>query len=189
MEPTATPPAAPAEQTVDLEQIKTMVDLPATASDVELITVLVNIIASLQEKYEGLLQDAVEMEDRLTNRDLADFADVIDEATIPFWKEQMLVNRAATIEALTSLRSKVAQPEPPTAAPAPEAEHVRIPLRNRLAPIVRPTFDRVSAEPAASERVNTVAAQIRNRAHEIQKSEKVPFIVAFARAEKQFNKE
>jgi len=34
-----------------------------------------------------------------------------------------------------------------------------------------------------------VAAQTRNRAHEIQKSEKVPFIVAFARAEKQFNKE
>lgn len=183
MEPTANPPAAPAEQTVDLEQIKTMVDLPATASDVELITVLVNIIASLQEKYEGVLQDAVEMEDRLTNRDLADFADVIDETTLPFWKEQMLVNRAATVEALTSLRSKVAQPKPP------EAEQVRIPLRNRLAPIVRPTFERVSAEPAASERVNTVAAQIRNRAHEIQKSEKVPFIVAFARAEKQFNKE
>ncbi len=189
MEPTATPPAAPAEQTVDLEQIKTMVDLPATASDVELITVLVNIIASLQEKYEGVLRDAVEMEDRVTNRDLADFADVIDEATIPFWKEQMLVNRAATVEALTFLRSKVAQPEPPAAAPAPEAEQVRIPLRNRLAPIVRPTYERVSAEPAASKRVNTVAAQIRNRAHEIQKSEKIPFIVAFARAEKQFNKE
>ena len=114
MEPTATPPAAPAKQTVDLEQIKTMVDLPATASDVELITVLVNIIASLQEKYEGLLKDAVEMEDRLTNRDLADFADVIDEKALPFWKEQMLTNRAAAIEALTSLRSKVAQPEPPS---------------------------------------------------------------------------
>jgi hypothetical protein len=187
MDPTATPPAAPAEQTVDLEQIKTMVDLPATASDVELITVLVNIIASLQEKYEGLLADAVEMEDRVTNRDLADFADVIDEKSLPFWKEQMLTNRAAAVEALTSIREKAAQPEPPPAAP--EAEPVRIPLRNRLAPIVRPTFKRVSAEPAASERVNTVAAQIRNRAHEIQKLEKVPFIVAFARAEKQFNKE
>lgn len=187
MEPTATPPAAPAEQTVNLEQIKTMVDLPATASDVELITVLVNIIANLQEKYEGLLADAVEMEDRVTNRDLADFADVIDETTLPFWKEQMLTNRAAAVEALTSIREKAAQPKPPAATP--EAEPVRIPLRNRLAPIVRPTFERVSAEPAASERVNTVAAQIRNRAHEIQKSEKVPFIVAFARAEKQFNKE
>ena len=186
MEPTATPPAAPAEQTVDLEQIKTMVDLPATASDVELITVLVNIIASLQEKYERLLADAVEMEDRVTNRDLADFADVIDEKSLPFWKEQMLTNRAAAVEALTSIREKAAQPKPPAAR---EAEPVRIPLRNRLAPIVRPTFERVSAEPAASERVNTVAAQIRNRAHEIQKSEKVPFIVAFARAEKQFNKE
>ena len=44
--------AVPAQNGIDIAQIKTMVDLPETASDVELITVLVNLIANLQEKYE-----------------------------------------------------------------------------------------------------------------------------------------
>ena len=30
-----------------------MLDLPETATDLELITVLVNLVATLQEKYEG----------------------------------------------------------------------------------------------------------------------------------------
>ena len=90
--------AVPAQNGIDIAQIKTMVDLPETASDVELITVLVNLIANLQEKYEGVLQDAVSMEDSLTNRELMDFADVIDEANAPFWKEQILRNRKGALD-------------------------------------------------------------------------------------------
>ena len=180
-------PAAAPEQ-VDLAQIKQMVDLPATASDVELITVLVNLIANLQEKYEGLLADAVALEDNVTNRDLADFADVIDEKSAPFWKEQILTNRAAALETLSGLRAKAKPAEQP-AAPAPEQpkpETRSIPLRNRLAAIER-TVSAV-AEPAAKPQAVTDAIRIRNRASEISKSEKIPFIMAFARAEAEISK-
>lgn len=177
-------PAAAPEQ-VDLAQIKQMVDLPATASDVELITVLVNLIANLQEKYEGVLADAVALEDNVTNRDLADYADVIDEASVPFWKEQFLTNRAVAVEALTSLRAKMQAAKPPE-QPAPVVEEPKpevrtIPLRNRLAAIER-TVETV-ADPAAKPQAVTDAARIANRAREIAKSDKIPFIIAFARAE------
>ena len=177
-------PAAAPEQ-VDLAQIKEMVDLPATASDVELITVLVNLIANLQEKYEGLLADAVAMEDNVTNRDLADFADVIDEASVPFWKEQFLTNRAVAVEALAGLRAKLQaakpaeQPAPAIVEPKPEVR--TIPLRNRLAAIER-TVETVAA-PAEKPQAVTDALRIANRAREIAKSDKIPFIIAFARAE------
>jgi hypothetical protein len=188
--PAAAPevPAAAAPEQVDLDQIKQMVDLPATASDVELITVLVNLIANLQEKYEGLLADAVAMEDNMTNRDLADYADVIDEATKPFWKEQILQNRAVAVEALTSLRAKLQAPPPPApAAPEARPEPRTIPLRNRLAAIERTVETVAEAKPAPA--AFGEAVKIRNRAHEIAKSEKVPFIVAFARAEREITKE
>ena len=179
------PAAAPAEEQIDVAQVKSMLDLPTTATDIELITVLVNLVANLQEKYEGLLSDAVAMEDNLTNRDLADFADVIDESAVPFWKEQILVNRTAALEALNGLAKRL-QPEPQPEQPVAEPEPVRtIPLRNRLAAIDR-TIDKVAtAQPEQADR-DPVAFRIRNRAHEIAKAEGVPFIIAFARAENEF---
>ena len=180
----AQPPApAPTEQ-LDVNQVKSMLDLPETASDLELITVLVNLVANLQEKYEGLLQDAVAMEDSVLNRDLADYSDVIDEQTQPFWKEQILQNRTMALQALDTLRQRMT-PEP---APEPPPEERVIPLRNRLAAIER-TVSNV-AEPVATTPERDMAAfKIRNRAHEIAKAEGVPFIIAFARAEGEFNQE
>ena len=183
-EPMDTKVAAPAPQetTVDIAQIKSMVDLPETASDVELITVLVNLIANLQEKYEGVLQDAVAMEVSMANRDVADFADVIDETSAPFWKEQILQNRQGAIEALSSLRSRV------KSEPVPAATPRMIPLRNRLAAMER-TVSTVAA-PAEANRAHLAAASaIRNRAHEIAKTQNIPFITAFSRAEKEINKD
>lgn len=165
---------------VDLAQVKSMLDLPATATDIELITVLVNLVANLQEKYEGLLADAVEMEDKLTNRDLADFSDVIDEASAPFWKEQMLQNRTVALEALNALRNRIAPP----AEPAPETR--TIPLRNRLAAIER-TVDTLAT--GVTQQDASVAVRIRNRAHEIAKADGVPFLIAFSRAEREITKE
>ena len=174
--------AAPEETRVDIAQIKTMVDLPETATDVELITVLVNLIANLQEKYEGVLQDAVAMEDAMTNRALADFSDVIDEANIPFWKEQILQNRAAALEALSALRERVKVEAVPAEAPR------TIPLRNRLAAIERTVA--IVADPAETTKAHQSAASaIRNRAHEIAKTQNIPFITAFSRAEKEINKD
>ena len=172
------------EQQVDLAQIKSMLDLPATASDIELITVLVNLVANLQEKYEGLLTDAVEMEDKLTNRDLADFADVIDEASAPFWKEQMLTNRSVAFEALNALRNRLAVTTPAPLETPPETR--TIPLRNRLAAIDR-TVESLAT--GSSPQDASVAVRIRNRAHEIAKADGVPFLIAFSRAEKEFSKE
>ena len=174
--------AVPVQNGIDIAQIKTMVDLPETASDVELITVLVNLIANLQEKYEGVLQDAVSMEDALTNREIADYADVIDEASVPFWKEQILQNRRGALDALAALRAKVKTEPAPAEAPR------MIPLRNRLAAIER-TVSTVS-EPAAPVRASqSIATAIRNRAHEIAKAERIPFMTAFARAETELTKE
>lgn len=178
------PEAAPEQ--VDLAQIKQMVDLPATASDVELITVLVNLIANLQEKYEGVLADAVALEDNMTNRVVEDFSDVIDEASVPFWKEQILTNRAVAVEALNGLRAKIEaaklaeQPAQPAAEPKPEVR--TIPLRNRLAAIER-TVETVANASGEKPQAVADAHRIANRAREISKSEKIPFIIAFARAE------
>lgn len=175
----AMPPEPQAEQ-VDLAQIKSMLDLPATATDIELITVLVNLVANLQEKYEGILTDAVAMEDNLTNRDLADFGDVIDETTAGFWKEQIQQNRPLALEALHALRNRLVQALPP----APPVEETRvIPLRNRLAAIER-TVESV-ATGNSNVQDETTAVKIRNRAHEIVRSDNVPFIIAFSRAEKE----
>jgi len=174
--------SAPEETQVDIAQIKTMVDLPETASDVELITVLVNLIANLQEKYEGVLQDAVAMEDKMTNRDIADFADVIDEASAPFWKEQILQNRTGAIDALSALRARVKAEVVPAEAPR------TIPLRNRLSAIER-TVASVANPTEVPKSVQSAASAIRNRAHEIAKTQNIPFITAFARAEKEITKE
>lgn len=181
----AQPPAPASTEQLDVNQVKSMLDLPETASDLELITVLVNLVANLQEKYEGLLQDAVAMEDNVLNRDLADYSDVIDEQTEPFWKEQILQNRAMALQALDTLRQRLTTPEP---APEPPQEERVIPLRNRLAAIERTVAN--VAEPVATTPERDMAAfKIRNRAHEIAKAEGVPFIIAFARAEGEFNQE
>lgn len=178
---TAQPTNNPSEvEQVNLAEIKSMLDLPATATDIELITVLVNLVANLQEKYEGLLSDAVAMEDKLTNRDLADFADVIDENTVDFWREQMQQNRPLALEALNALRNRFHEAYPPTPA---NAENRVIPLRNRLVAINR-TVESV-ANGSSNAEDETTAVKIRNRAHEIVRSDHVPFIIAFARAEKE----
>lgn len=177
-EPKKEPTAADTDEV--LAQIKTMVDLPETASDVELITVLVNIIANLQERYEGLLADAVKMEEKLANRDFQDFADILPENTHDFWKEQLLMNREAALSALGAIREQTAkQVEPQKSPPTPT-----VPLRNRLSAISRGVETIASGAPATA-REESLAVKIRNRAHQIKTEEGVPFIVAFGRAEKE----
>ena len=181
-------PAAPVEaqatgETVDIAQIKSMLDLPETASDIELITVLVNLVAHLQEKYEGLLADAAALEDNLINRDIAAYQDVIEENAEPFWREQLIENRSSAIEALESIRARM--PVPP-GEPEPQTQPDRraIPMRNRLAAIERSVETITSGEDPVADRV---ASKIRNRAHELTRNEGIPFIIAFDRATREFN--
>ena len=171
---------APAEEQVTVENVKQMLDIPSTASDLEVITVLVNLIAALQEKYESLLADAVELEDAVANRDLQDFSDFIDQDAVPFWKNQLLRNRSEALSALQAIRNR-------SQAPAPAAPKV-IPLRNRTveprttAQIVEPAVALPSENPEIKQ-----AAVIRNRAHQICRDEKLNFGEAFARAEKELS--
>jgi hypothetical protein len=121
------------------------------------------------------------MEDNMTNRDLADFQDVIDQSTEAFWKEQILQNRTLAMEALIALRNRLS--EIPPSLPAPETR--TIPLRNRLAAIDRTVESVATGSPAIIPQDESTAVKIRNRAHEIVRSDNVPFIIAFARAEKE----
>ena len=181
--PAATPPNAPPDQPIDLKQIKSMLNLPETATDIELITALVELIANLQQKYDALLSDAVKLEDKVANRDLEDFKDVIAPDTQDFWRGQLLANRDQALAVLGGLRtSRAAAPAapPPPAPPAP-----REPLRNRLADQPRSLAELAGAAPPADA---ARAVTIRNRAHELRKTEKLPWGEAFARAEKEYSK-
>ena len=131
---------APAPEQLDVAQIKTMLNLPATATDIELITALVQLIAQLQQKYDALLADAVELEDKVANRDLQDFDDLITPETSDFWKAQLLRNRDESINILLGLR-QARGAQPPVSAPAPEPVAVAAP-----APVVVPIT--VAAEAA-----------------------------------------
>jgi len=177
--PAATP-TPPAGGQLDLQQIKTMLNLPETATDIELISALVELVAGLQQKYEALLGDAVQLEDKLTNRDLADFQDLITNDTQDFWRDQLLTNRDGALTVLQQIRATKAVATPPPAAPKPEA---RVPLRNRLAD--QPRTIAALGEAAAGDPASAV--KIRNRAMEIRKAERVPYAEAFSRAEKELS--
>jgi hypothetical protein len=166
---------------LNVQQIKTMLNLPDTATDIELITALVELVAGLQQKYEALLTDAVQLEEKLTNRDMADFPDIITAESQEFWRNQFLTNREGTLAVLGQIRDS--KPATPPACPG-EAERsrvARIPLRNRLADQPRSVADVVEPDVATA----SLAVKIRNRAVEIGKSERLPFAQAFARAEKE----
>ena len=179
--PSAAPPNATPKQSLDVAQIKSMLNLPETASDLELITALVELIASLQQKYDALLSDAVTLEDKVANRDLEDFADVIAPANADFWRNLLLTNRDQAIGVLRGLRNTRATPAPgetPTPTPVP-----RTPLRNRLSDAPRSLAELAGGAPPADA---ARAVAIRNRAHDLRKSEKLPWGEAFARAEKEY---
>ena len=122
-----------------------------------------------------LVEQCVGLEDQLRNRDLADFADVITDDTRAFWADQLLANRDGAMTALNAIRGRVAVVEPVVVPAVPDVRH---PLHNRAT--ARPIPPAIVGGVAKPE-VN--AAKIRNRAHEISTAEKIPFSVAFRRAE------
>jgi hypothetical protein len=192
-QPVATPAAAPAPaaaapgQPLDLKQIKSMLNLPDTATDVELITALVELISNLQQKYDALLSDAVTLEDKVANRDIEDFADVIipTDAAKEFWKHQILTNREQAVAILEGMRGARKPEQPPAPAAAKLEERSREPLRNRLIDQPKSIAELSGGAPPIS---TARAVAIRNRAHELRKNEKLPWGDAFARAEKEIEK-
>ena len=174
-------PPAPADTpapALDVAQIKTMLNLPETASDIELVTALVELVGNLQQKYDALLSDAVALEDKVANRELDDFKDVIGPENRDFWIGQLLANRTQTLGVLTKLRDS----RPPLAPAKPAAgEAGKIPLRNRLADQPR-SLGELAGEPVHDA---AKAVAIRNRAHDLRKTEHLAWSEAFARAEKE----
>jgi len=179
-------PDAPAA-TLDVKDIKSMLNLPETATDMELITSLVTLIAALQEKYDALLADATASEQKMANRDLEDFADVIAPEARQFWGEQLITNRESALIVLSGLRAKLPEPAAAPAAPVKPAplpvegpalsrvEGPRIRLTNRIRTVAELAGDPPPADQAT-------AAKIRNRACAIAQTEKIPFMAAFRRA-------
>jgi hypothetical protein len=145
------------------------------------VTDLQNSLTALQGKHDALVTNLKAVEGDLVNRHLADFEGVISEAAKPFWTEQLMQNRAGTLAVLGDLR-ELAGKEEPTSAPSPSTSsgQARRPLHNRAtARPVPPQGGQTGADG------DSKAVKIRNRAHEIVSAEKIPFGVAFRRAERE----
>lgn len=167
------PPAPPATVPVDMQQIKSRLNLAETASDLDVVTTLLAVIGELNAKYEALLGDTVKLEDQMANRDLEDFAAVITPTTRDFWKTQLLTNRAAAIQTLTDTAAARPTDPPPPVPPPP------VPLANRGG-ATRP----LTALITPSTRTPAKRGEIlRNRAAAIMKEQKVNFDTAFRQAE------
>ena len=144
------------------------------------VTDLQNSLTALQGKHDGLVANLKTVEGELVNRHLADFEGVISEAAKPFWAGQLVVNRAGALAALGDLRELAGKDGvTPGERGAGSKESMRKPLHNRAT--ARPTPPGQGDKPGAEN--DSKAMKIRNRAHEIANSEKIPFIVAFRRAE------
>ena len=145
------------------------------------VTDLQNSLTALQGKHDALVTNLKAVEGEMVNRHLADFEGVISEATKPFWTEQLIQNRAGTLAVLGDLR-ELAGKEEPTPAPSKEGnkEATRKPLHNRAT--ARPVQPGQGGQTGDGD---SKAVRIRNRAHEIVAAEKIPFGVAFRRAERE----
>jgi phage I-like protein len=161
--------------------LEKMQGLPALTA----VSELQNSLKTATDERDALKVELKGLNGDLVNRDLAEFEGVISEGTKPFWSEQLLKNRETALAALrevASLRevgSEKAEGKDQQGK-AEDSKANRKPLHNRAA--VRPV---VPGPGAAGAVTDSRAVKIRNRAHEIARSDKVAFSVAFRRAEKE----
>ena len=133
---------------------------------------LANALRFEREKNKVLLDEVISLEDALVNRQMEEFDAVISDDTREFWREQLLSNREKAETALKELAQA-------KSADGGDGSRRR-PLHNRqTARPVRPG-DREAGGAAEGK-----AVKIRNRAHELSKTEGIPFSTAFRRAEKE----
>ena len=164
--------AADACEAVILEK---MTGLPTLSA----MTDLQNSLSDLQGKHDVVVANLKKVEGELVNGHLADFEGVISDGSKAFWAEQLVQNRDGALAALGDL-VKFRDAADMGDAGGGEATPTRKPLHNRAT--ARPI------PPGQGDRGGdgeSKAVKIRNRAHEIEKAEGVPFAVAFRRAEKE----
>jgi hypothetical protein len=178
--------------------LEKMAGLPALTVVVD----LQNSLKQAQDERDALKGTLKGVEGELVNRHLAEFEGVVTEKTKGFWTEQLMANRARALAALGDLKL-VAESGKGEAAhstssgqgggeagaqgrdPSAGSGQARKPLHNRAA--ARPVIPGVGdgSPSTGSGSADGRAAKIRNRAQEIVAAEKVPFIVAFRRAERE----
>ncbi len=162
--------AADATEAVILEKMGGLI----TAT---VVTELQNSLAAARTELESLKGTLKGVEGELVNRHLEEFAGVVTEKTKEFWTGQLMTNRQTALAALEDLATGREEPTP-TPSKDGNKEGTRKPLHNRATARPLPP-GQVGAEGDGK------AAKIRNRAHEIVAAEKIPFGVAFRRAEKE----
>ncbi len=156
--------------------LEKMQGLPAVTA----VADLQNSLRVVEAERDTLKATVKTVEGELLNRDLAEFEGVISDGTKAFWSEQLISNRAGALAALGDL---VAQRDAVTRGGEGgngKGGEARKPLHNRAT--ARPVIPGVGTPAGETE---SKAVKIRNRAHEIAKGEKVPFSVAFRRAERE----
>jgi len=146
------------------------------------VTDLQNSLSALQTKHDGLVANLKTVEDELVNRHLADYEGLINEGSKPFWAQQLIQNRVGALAVLGDLREMAGNTvAAPDTSKGGNKETTRKPLHNRATVrVVVPAGDGSGTPDAESK-----AVKIRNRAHEIAGAEKIPFGVAFRRAERE----
>lgn len=147
-------------------------------------------LAFEREKVKLLVNEVVGLEDEIVNRMLDDFAPVVGTETREYWRGQLLENRTGAEKALAAMAGLVGGGKPAGSGPfAPggaqdkQAGGTRRPLHNRA--LSRPAPRTATGEVAQGAVEAKTAGLVRNRAQEIARAERIPFSVAFRRAERE----
>ena len=139
-------------------------------------------LATVKIENTVLRNELAKVDEKLANNDLKEFAAVIPAESQGFWRKQLLANRAET---LVTLQGLVAAKNVLSAAPVPPAVVPPSPLHNRNT--ARPVPPAVVAGLSVGVVDEAQGAKIRNRAHEIAKADRIPFLAAFRRAERELS--
>jgi hypothetical protein len=128
-------------------------------------------LAEEQDKNAVLVQQVVEAEDNIANREVESFAEVIDPEDKDYWRERMIENRETTLAVLNRMRAKRTAPAEKETAPAKS----------------KPLHNRTGAPDPTPRQTEDMALKLRNRAQEIVKRDGCGYLIAFRRAESELS--
>jgi hypothetical protein len=135
-----------------------------------------------QAKVTVLVNEVIGLEDEIVNRMLGDFGNVVNADSREYWRGQLLENRAEAAKALETMVQMVGGGKPVGGEPLAGGS-VRKPLHNRA--LARPVPRTVTGDAAQGAADAKMAGMVRNRAQEIARNERIPFSMAFRRAERE----
>ncbi len=147
---------------------------PVVANGGATVASLAGELATEQAKVGLLAQTVAGLQVELANHDLKEFSAVIKPESLAAVREQLIENREGTLGLLRGLVPP-AKVDPPVVSPPPA------PIHNRAT--ARPVAPAAVGGGGTAADADGKATKIRNRAHEISKADRVPFSVAFRRAE------